>query len=87
MKLNNVTELLELSEDETILGVFQGKNDNAIDIKYIDKEFHNLENIPHSFFQVDDKTISYRFAHVFTNKRYIGIGLNFWQLNDLYCKN
>jgi len=87
MKLNNIAELIELGEDETILGVFQGKHNDSRDINYIDKDYHNIENIPNSFFQVDDKTISYRFAHVLTNKRYIGIGLNFWQLNDLYCND
>ena len=64
-----------MGEDETILSVFQDKNYNSIDINYIDKDFHNLENIPHSFFQIDDESISYIFAHVFTYKRYIGIGL------------
>ena len=87
MKLNNFTELIELDEDETILGVFQDKHYKSIDINYIDKDYHNIENIPNSFFQVDDESVSYRFAHVFTNKRYIGIGLNFWQLNDLYCND
>ena len=85
--MNIITELIELDEDETILGVFQDKHNDTIDINYIDKDYHNLENIPNSFFQVDDESISYRFAHVFTNKRYIGIGLNFWQLYDLYCND
>nr|QEE17213.1 hypothetical protein DSAG12_03045 [Candidatus Prometheoarchaeum syntrophicum] len=30
MKLNNVTELIELGENETILGVFQDKHSNFL---------------------------------------------------------
>ena len=85
--MNNITELIDLDEDETILEIFQGKHDETRDINYIDKDYHNLLNLPNSFFQVDDESISYRFTHVFTNKRYIGIGLYFWQLFDLYCND
>ena len=36
--MNNITELIELDEDEAILEVFQDKHNNAIDINYINKE-------------------------------------------------
>ncbi len=85
--MNEISNIIKLEENETILGVFQDKFAYKIEIKYLDKKYHNLENIPESFFQVDDEFISYKFTHVFTNKRYIGIGFNFWQFHDLYCND
>ncbi len=85
--MNDIINIIELEENEIILGVFQDKYYYKFRIENINKKYHNLEDIPDSFFQIDDEYISYRFTHVFTNKRYIAIGLEFWQLNDLYCND
>ena len=49
-------------------------------MKILNKKYHTLADLPHWFFKIDDEFISYIPTHVFTNFRYITIGINFPQV-------
>ena len=86
--MKNVEKLISLEEDEKILGIFETEDNlfPSFDINSLDQEYHKIEDLPKSFFTITGKTISFVETHIFTNKRYITVGINFWQLYDSNCK-
>ena len=90
MMIITIKKLISLEEDEKILDFFETDvklyGDLVFDIDDLDQEYHKIEDLPRSFFTITEKEISYRETHIFTNKRYITIGINFWQLYDPNCK-
>ncbi len=89
MMMKNIEKLISLEEGEEILEIFtEGERYRPfnIDNDDLDKNYHEFEDLPRSFFTITKKKISYTPTHIFTNKRYITIGINFWQLDDSNCK-
>ena len=90
MIMKNIEKLISLEEGENILDIFETDEKRYgpfnIDIKDLDEDYHKIEDLPRSFFNITEKKISYTETHIFTNKRYITIGINFWQLDDSNCK-
>jgi len=88
--MKNIEKLISLEEGEEILEIFE-PDDNIyapfeIDIDSLDQEFPNIEDLPSSFYKISENKIGYTETHIFTNKRYITFGINFWQLDDSDCK-
>jgi len=85
--MEDVRKLIKLDADEVILGIFQNEKGERRKIKYILNKYHKIEDLPKSVFKIDKEFISYRTTHIFTNKRYYTIGLNFWQLFELKLRD
>lgn len=83
--MKEIVKLINIGEDESILGIFSDKMDSEISIEDLNNKYHNLEELPKSFFKITNKSISFKYIRIFTNLRFIVIGVNFWQLYDLYC--
>lgn len=88
MIMKNIEKLISLEEDEEILGIFETEDKLCpfFDIKLLNQEYHKIEDLPTSFFNITENNISFVETHIFTNKRYITVGINFWQLYDSNCK-
>ena len=90
MMMKNIEKLLSLEEGEEILEIFEPDGNIygsfEIEIDSLDQEIPNIEDLPRSFFKISEKKIGYTETHIFTNKRYITFGINFWQLDDANCK-
>jgi hypothetical protein len=85
--VKSVEKLITLEEDEEILEIYKDKDSTyRIEYKNIDQDHHKIEDLPTSFFNITEKNISFKETHIFTNKRYISVGINFWQLYDSNCK-
>jgi len=78
--MKNIKNLINLEENEEILQIVQDQR-RSVYISQLDKKYFNIEKLPSSFFEINEKEISYMNTHIFTNKRYINIGVNFWQLS------
>ena len=88
--MKNIEKFISLEEGEEILEIFEPDGNIyapfEIDIDSLDQDFPNIEDLPDSFFKISEKKIGYTETHIFTNKRYITFGINFWQLDDSNCK-
>lgn len=81
--MKNIIDLITLEKDEKILKVVQDL-DRMLFFSQLDRTHYDLETLPDSLFKISDEKIYFKNTHVFTNKRYINIAVNFWQLRPEY---
>ena len=87
VEMEDIRKLIKFDADEIILGIFQDEKREKRRIRYILEKYHKIENLPKSVFKVDKDFISYNMIHIFTNKRYYNIGINFWQIFEIKLRN
>jgi hypothetical protein len=67
--MEEIMKIIKLRDNEEILEIIRSDGDVKIRDTHLDKEYHNIDGLPPSYFHIEDDFITFKPSHVFTNMR------------------